>query len=144
MSIPDIDMENFNESFDNWLFDSDGNAAGGLDGDDMASAIVPDTDDSDAEISVDDYDEGAENTWVKDTQRYDKRTVRTNLDVYGQQKNHNWTTTDTEEMSRFFGLCLQMSGGPFDNQRDYWSLKPQYLASNGHSIAGDFMTTDRF
>nr|CDJ91273.1 unnamed protein product [Haemonchus contortus] len=67
MSIPDIDMEDFNECFDNWLFDSDDNAAGGLVGDDMASAAVPDTDDSDAEISVDDYDEGAENIWVQDT-----------------------------------------------------------------------------
>ncbi|VDO21758.1 unnamed protein product [Haemonchus placei] len=66
MSIPDIDMEDFNGSFDNWLLDS-------------APSVVPDTDDSDAEIPDDDFDEGAENTW------YDEWTfsepIGTNLEA---------------------------------------------------------------
>nr|CDJ86837.1 similar to piggyBac-derived 2 (AGAP012114-PA) [Haemonchus contortus] len=175
MSIPDIEMEDYNESFDNWLHDSDNDAAGGLDGDDIAPAVVPDIGDSDTEISDDDYDEGAENVRVNDAQRYDRWTlepVGTDLEVdncetrvqlyellfpqelldmvsyqtnvYGQQKHHNWTTTDTDGLRRFFDLCLQMSRCPFDNQRNYWSLKPRNFARNGHSIAGDSMTRDRF
>nr|CDJ86081.1 unnamed protein product [Haemonchus contortus] len=64
MSVTDIEMECFNKSFDNWLLDSDDEAADGSDGDDMAPAVVPDTDDSDTEISDDDYDEGAKSLWV--------------------------------------------------------------------------------
>ncbi|VDO40008.1 unnamed protein product [Haemonchus placei] len=42
MSVPDIELEDFNETFDNWLLDTDDGAAVGLDGDDMALAVVPD------------------------------------------------------------------------------------------------------
>nr|CDJ94888.1 unnamed protein product [Haemonchus contortus] len=56
MSIPDIEMEDFEESFDNWLLDAirtpDDDVAGGSDGDDMAPAVVHDTDGSDTEISM--------------------------------------------------------------------------------------------
>ncbi|VDO89975.1 unnamed protein product [Haemonchus placei] len=64
-SVPDIEMEGFNESFDNWLLGSDDDAAGGLDGDDMVPAVVLDTDNSDTEISNDDYDRSREH-WVND------------------------------------------------------------------------------
>ncbi|KAK5969766.1 PiggyBac transposable element-derived protein 4, partial [Trichostrongylus colubriformis] len=64
--------------------------------------------------------------------------------VYAQEKRRNWIQTDSDELRIFFGLCMQMSRCPFDNQRNYWSLKPRNLARNGHSIAGDFMTRDRF
>nr|CDJ83824.1 unnamed protein product [Haemonchus contortus] len=49
MRVPDIELGDFNESSDNWPLDSDDDAAGGLDGDDMAPAVVPDTDDFDTE-----------------------------------------------------------------------------------------------
>ncbi|KAK5965020.1 PiggyBac transposable element-derived protein 4 [Trichostrongylus colubriformis] len=72
----------------------------------------------------------------------EKVAIQTN--IYGRQRNRTWNDTDAEELERFFGLCLQMSRCPLDNQRNYWSLKPRNLARNGHSIAGDIMIRDRF
>ncbi|CAJ0588726.1 unnamed protein product [Cylicocyclus nassatus] len=142
----------------------------------MTPAVVPDTDESDSDISEDDNDEDAENTWIDGAEKHDRWTftehvgadpevddcetplqfyelffseellamVAEQTNVYGQEKHHNWNHTDSDELRKFFGLCLQMSRCPLDNQRNYWSLKPQNLARNGHSIAGDFMTRERF
>ncbi|PIO58319.1 hypothetical protein TELCIR_20248 [Teladorsagia circumcincta] len=65
--------------------------------------------------------------------------IATQTNIYGHQKIGSWKDTDTEELKRYLGLCLQMSRCPLDNQRNYWSLKPRNLARNGHSIAGDIM-----
>uniref|UniRef100_A0A7I4Z224 DDE_Tnp_1_7 domain-containing protein n=1 Tax=Haemonchus contortus TaxID=6289 RepID=A0A7I4Z224_HAECO len=70
--------------------------------------------------------------------------VATQTNIYGHQKSRSWKETDIEELKRFFGLCLQMSRCPLDNQRNYWSPKPRNLARNGHSMAGDIMVRDRF
>nr|CDJ91665.1 piggyBac transposable element-derived protein [Haemonchus contortus] len=93
MSTPNIEMEVFDESFDNWLRDSDDDAAGDLDGDDMAPAVVRDTDDSDTEISDDDYDDGAETIWINDAQR-----GRVSFWQYNGTKRHRFG-------NKLFKLC---------------------------------------
>ncbi|VDO27874.1 unnamed protein product [Haemonchus placei] len=72
MSVANIEIEEFNESFDDLLLDNDNEAFGGLDGDDMAPVGVSDTDDSDSGISDGDYDERAENIPMNDAQTYDR------------------------------------------------------------------------
>ncbi|KAK6735372.1 hypothetical protein RB195_018528 [Necator americanus] len=77
--------------------------------------------DSDSEVPDDDDDGEAENTWKDDAQKHDRYTF-----------------------SEPFGVNPEMPRCPSDNLRNYWSLKPRNLPRNGHSIAGDFMTRDRF
>nr|CDJ87325.1 unnamed protein product [Haemonchus contortus] len=79
MSVSDIEIEDFSESFGNWRLVSDDDAAGGLDGDVMAPAVVSDT-----EISDGDCDEGEGRLAVQELQRHsDKQFGNTQAEAGG-------------------------------------------------------------
>ncbi|CAJ0601710.1 unnamed protein product [Cylicocyclus nassatus] len=71
-SVAYNDIDELNESFDDLLLDSDAETPDGADGDNMSPAVVPDTDESDSDISEDDNDEDAENTWIDGAEKHDR------------------------------------------------------------------------
>ncbi|WKY14057.1 hypothetical protein Q1695_004690 [Nippostrongylus brasiliensis] len=63
-----------NEGIDKLLIDSDTEAADGVEGDDMAPALMPDSDEYDLDTSEDDDDEGTEYIWDKNIRKYERST----------------------------------------------------------------------
>ncbi|XGW33830.1 hypothetical protein V3C99_017916 [Haemonchus contortus] len=60
---------------------------------------------------------------------------------YGTHCNEDFQETDSEEMRRFAGLCLQMGMVKLPRLRDYWSSRPGF---GGHAVASKIMARNRF
>lgn len=60
---------------------------------------------------------------------------------YGSEKNQTWVPTNSMEIRKFIGLCLQMSIVRLPHLRDYWSTRPVY---GGYPIGTKIMTRNRF
>ncbi|VDL68407.1 unnamed protein product [Nippostrongylus brasiliensis] len=60
---------------------------------------------------------------------------------YGQEKDESWST-NTDQMKRFFGLCLQMGIVKLPSLRDYWSSRAVFGVK--HPIGAQVMTRTRF
>ncbi|XGW33875.1 hypothetical protein V3C99_017952 [Haemonchus contortus] len=60
---------------------------------------------------------------------------------YGTHCSEDFQETDSEEMRRFVGLCLQMGLVKLPRLRDYWSSRPGF---GGHAVASKIMARNRF
>ncbi|KAK6040044.1 hypothetical protein COOONC_22451, partial [Cooperia oncophora] len=88
MSALNTDIDEINQSFDELLLDSDAEATSSMEGDDMAPAVVPDSDSDelDSEVSDDDEEE-AENTWEDEAQKYDRWTFSEPVGLSAEVEN---------------------------------------------------------
>ncbi|KAK6727769.1 hypothetical protein RB195_005448 [Necator americanus] len=130
-SVLDADIDDLNESFDELLLDSDAGVPDGVDGDDMAPAVVPNNDDNDGE---------AENTCKDDAQKQTDGPLASLLELIQRDQVSFWQYNGTKRHRfgiKLFKPCFR--AGYNQNVKVYAGKDPKRTTSVASSAVLELM-----